>query len=233
MVNRIVIAGTISNIVPSNHIRSMLFAVFILLVHPKLAEYDVECFMDCLSSLPSNPIQSLVFWGIIYNNFSICIIGSNITSSITKKMINVIETKGFPKLELLNIGMVNIQYNDIMSIMNSITEKKCPIEILSIDSNEFIGDKGINELSKILGNGIWNKSLSQLCIDDINMSNNGLKSMIELFKNKQFDNLISFDLNENKIDDNGVKLICELLELNILPNLQTLGLSCIYLNNIY
>lgn len=206
---------------------------FILLVHPKLAEYDVECFMDCLSSLPSNPIQSLVFWGIIYNNFSICIIGSNITTNITKKMINVIETKGFPKLELLNIGMVNIQYNDIMSIMNSITEKKCPIEILSIDSNEFIGDKGINELSKILGNGIWNKTLSQLCIDDINMSNNGLKSMIELFKNKQFDNLISFDLNENKIDDNGVKLICELLELNILPNLQTLGLSCIYLNNIF
>lgn len=126
-----------------------------------------------------------------------------------------------------------MQYNDLISVMNSITEKKCPIQILSIDSNEFIGDKGINEISKILESGIWNKTLSQLCVDDINMSSIGLKSMIELFKKKEFVNLNTFDLNENKVDDNGVKLICELLKLNLLPNLQTLGLSCIFILFIY
>lgn len=123
--------------------------------------------------------------------------------------------------------MINIELKDFLNIMDNLTTTEVPIEVLSIDSNNFIGDKGLNELCFLFQNGVWKNNLYQLCLDDINIGRNGIISLYNLFQSNKFDKLQYFDINENKIGDNGIEYVVNILKENCLPNLSSLGLSCI------
>jgi hypothetical protein len=95
-------------------------------------------------------------------------------------------------LEDLNLRNINLSKNDMAFIASKLVGEEVKLKYLDLGLNKNMGDEGLKEIGKIIGN---NKSLKFIGLDGLNLTMNNYLPIFEaIMKNR---NIESYSLNMN------------------------------------